>query len=194
MRRMSRAARPPRRRASAAPRAGSARRAAAAAGAGARRRTRAGWTPARRRASAGSPPEGTARSSGIGSTQAVSGSGSASAGLGGLGRSHVHRSRPPLAAAEHVEADVGGDPVEPGAQGRAALESVAARATPGRTSPGRRPRPRTRSRASGSSSRSARIGTPRGVAAARRRTRGRRSARSWGRPCYRPSVGAVMDR
>ena len=38
----------------------------------------------------------------------------------------VHRPRAPLLAVEHVEADVGRDPVEPAAEGRAALEAVEA--------------------------------------------------------------------
>ena len=70
----------------------------------------------------------------------------------------VHRPGAALRAVEHVEADVGGDAVQPGAQRGAALEPVEARARPGPSSPARRPRPRTPSRASGSSSRSARPG------------------------------------
>ena len=44
--------------------------------------------------------------------------------VGGVGRAHVHRPGPALAAPEHVEADVGGDPVQPGPHRRAALEAV----------------------------------------------------------------------
>ena len=40
------------------------------------------------------------------------------------GGPEIHRPRPPLAAVEHVEADVRRDAVEPGAQRRAALEAV----------------------------------------------------------------------
>ena len=69
------------------------------------------------------------------------------AGPRSIGR--ARRSRP----LEHVEADVGGDPVQPRAQRGAALEAVERRARRAATSPARRPRPRTASRACGSSSR-----------------------------------------
>ena len=44
--------------------------------------------------------------------------------VGGGRRAEVHRPGPPLGAAEHVEAHVRGDAVEPRPQGRAALEAV----------------------------------------------------------------------
>jgi hypothetical protein len=44
-------------------------------------------------------------------------------------RPEIHRARPPLAAVEHVEADVRRDPVQPRAQAGAALE--AGEAAPG---------------------------------------------------------------
>jgi len=47
-------------------------------------------------------------------------------GLGRTGAAEVHRARAARAAVEHVEADVRGDPVEPRAQRRAALEAVKA--------------------------------------------------------------------
>ena len=65
----------------------------------------------------------------------------------------VHRQRPALAAGELVEADVGGDPVEPGPQRRAALEVRPAPARRGPSSPAPRRRRRRPSRACGSSSR-----------------------------------------
>ena len=40
------------------------------------------------------------------------------------GRPEVDRQRPPLPPAQHVQADVGGDPVQPGAHARPALEPV----------------------------------------------------------------------
>ena len=67
----------------------------------------------------------------------------------------VDRQRPALAAARAVEADVGGDPVQPGAQRRPALEAGPAPARRGPSSPAPRPRRRRRTRACGSSSRSA---------------------------------------
>ena len=74
-------------------------------------------------------------------------------GVGGRRRPDVHGPRPALAAAQHVEAHVGRDPVEPRAQRRPALEGVDAASTPAPSSPARRRRPRTPSRASGSSTR-----------------------------------------
>ena len=65
-------------------------------------------------------PSGSARSS------VTSGSVCRFASIGSLRRAEVHRPRAPLAAFEHVQADVGGDPVEPGAQRRPALEAVEA--------------------------------------------------------------------
>ena len=87
-----------------------------------------------------------------------------------MGRARRWRAR------EHVEADVGGDAVEPGPQRRAALEAVEPRARPGPSSPGRRPRPRSRSRASGSSSRSAPGGGTRAPARGGRTARFARSS------------------
>ena len=146
-----RGAPPPPRPAIAGPRAGSARPAAWAAGAGARRRTPAGPCPAGTVRSAGSPPAGRIRPSGIGSIQAVSGSGAPSGASALARRIEVHRPRPTLAAPEHVEADVRGDPVQPRPERPTGPRSGRSRATPGPGSPGRRPRPRRRSRASGSS-------------------------------------------
>ena len=74
--------------------------------------------------SAGSAAVGTTMPSGTGSIQADSTSGGRSALLGRAGRAEVHRPRASLAAAEHVEADVRRDPVQPRAQLRAALEPV----------------------------------------------------------------------
>jgi hypothetical protein len=52
------------------------------------------------------------------------GPGEALEGVGGVGRTEVHRLGPPLAATKLVEAHVGGDAVQPRAQRRAALEGV----------------------------------------------------------------------
>ena len=123
---------------------------------------------------AGSVPSGSTRLSGIGPTQISSGSGSP----GSVARPEpagreVHRPGPPLRAAEHVQADVRRDPVQPGPQRRAALEPVEAAPGPHEACPARRPRPRRPSPASGSSSRSAPTGTP---PAATRSGRGRHVA------------------
>ena len=74
--------------------------------------------------SAGSPAVGTTRASGIGSIQSDSASGGRQRLVGGRGGDQVHRPSPALAGAEHVEADVGRDAVEPGAEGGATLEAV----------------------------------------------------------------------
>ena len=105
--------------------------------------------------------------SGIGSIQVTSERVCRLASIGLARRAEVHRQRAPLAAVQHVEADVGGDPVQPGAQRRAALEAVEARATRAASSPAPHPRPRTASRASGSSTRSAACAAPRAAARAR---------------------------
>ena len=112
--------------------------------------------------SAGSPPVGTTRSSGIGSIQVASASGGAERRVGARRRADrsIGRARR-WRAAEHVEADVGGDPVQPRPQRRRGPRTGRSRARRGRTSPGRRPRPRRPIRASGSSSRSARRGAAR---------------------------------
>ena len=73
----------------------------------------------------------------------------------------AQRGHAPRAAAQHVEADVRRDAVEPGAEQRAAVERVAGCATRAGTSPARRPRPRRTRRASGSSGRAARGGAAR---------------------------------
>ena len=44
--------------------------------------------------------------------------------LGGRSRAHLHRSSPALDVPLHVDAHVGGDPVEPGPHARATLEGV----------------------------------------------------------------------
>ena len=124
------------------------------AGAAARRRTRAGSSRAPRPRSAGSPSLGTTRPSGTGSIQVRLGQRGAERALSAdRERPEVHRPRAALAAAEHVEADVGRDAVQPRPQRRAALEARRSRATRAPASPGPRPRPRTPSRACGSSSR-----------------------------------------
>ena len=65
--------------------------------------------------------------SGIGSIQVASGSGGAERRVCGRRRAaEVHRPGPALRAVEHVEADVGGDAVQPRAQRGAALEPVEA--------------------------------------------------------------------
>ena len=117
------AARRPPRPTSSAPRAGSAPPAAAAAGAAARRRTPAGSTRARRRARPGrrrrAAPGRRDRLEPV-----VSGSGApeAAARPGRTGRD-PSAGRGAAGRCEHVEADVGGDPVEPGPQRRAALRT-----------------------------------------------------------------------
>ena len=45
-------------------------------------------------------------------------------GIGGQGRSQVHRPGPSFPSSEHVEADVRGDAIQPRSQGCAALESI----------------------------------------------------------------------
>ena len=112
--------------------------------AAARRRTRVGSSRASTVTSAGS---------GIGSIQVASGRCSGSrppAPARGRGPSAGAR-RPP--GAQHVEADVRRDPVEPRAQRRPRPRSARRCARRGRTCPARRPRRRTASRASGSSTR-----------------------------------------
>ena len=69
----------------------------------------------------------------------------------GLGE--IHRAGPSLAGAEHVEAHVRGDAVQPRPQRRAALEAVDVLPGADQRQLRRRPRPPTRRRASGSSSR-----------------------------------------
>ena len=56
--------------------------------------------------------------------QVASGSVSRLARCGRAGRAEVHGPGAPRCGPEHVQADVRGDPVEPGAQRRAALEAV----------------------------------------------------------------------
>ena len=74
--------------------------------------------------SAGSPSAGSTRASGMGWTQVFSGRARTQDRLGRGRRPEVHRPGPALAAAEHVEAHVGGDAVQPRPQRRAALEAV----------------------------------------------------------------------
>ena len=85
---------------------------------------------------------------------------------------------------EHVEADVGRDPVQPRAERRRGPRSGRARARPAPASPGPRPRPRRRSPASGSSSRSARYRWARRAVRSGRRAapvarHARQSAQPW---------------
>ena len=61
---------------------------------------------------------------------AVLGQGVAGTGRCRHGRPEIHRAGPPLASAEEVEADVGGDAVEPGAQRRPSLEAIDAAPRP----------------------------------------------------------------
>ena len=76
--------------------------------------------------SAGSRPVDSTRPSGIGSTHVASAQRWSQRGRGGLGRAEVDRERPALASLEHVEADVGGDAIQPRTQRRATLEPVVA--------------------------------------------------------------------
>ena len=76
--------------------------------------------------------------------------------------------RPAGPALEVGEADVGGDPVEPGAHRRAALELVGAPSTRAGTSPAPGPRPRAPTRTSGSSARAARAGSAASASGSRR--------------------------
>ena len=76
--------------------------------------------------SEGSPLSGTTRSSGTGRIHTFSGSGSGNGTSADLGRREVHRARPALLAAQHVETDVRHDAVQPRAQRGSPLEPVEA--------------------------------------------------------------------
>ena len=105
-----------------------------------------------RHARPGRRPPAATRPSGIGSIQVSSGS-AAPSGVSAVcaGPRSIGRARR-CAPAQHVEADVGRDAIQPRPQRRAALEAIVGCATPAPAFPGRRPPPRTPSRASGSSS------------------------------------------
>ena len=129
--------------------------------------------------SAGSPSSARTWRSSTGSTHAVRGTARRERGLDRLPRraGEVHRQRAPRPAGQLVEADVGGDAVQPRAQRRPALEVARAPARRGPSSPAPRRRRRRTSRACGSSSRSAPGGAR---AAAGRAARAVRSPR-WSR-------------
>ena len=177
-----RPSRPP---ASRARRGRSGRPAAAAAAPAARRGTRARSSPARRR------PRPAASSLGATSSSSSSGYGW-SHGTSANECSVVSRRD---VRAEHVEADVGRDAVQPGPEQRAAVEACRGRATPAGTSPARRPRPRRTTRASGSSGRAARAGAARSAprTPARRRHPVRPASLARLRLPVMPSARLAMD-
>ena len=75
-------------------------------------------------ATAAGSPSGTTWVSGTGSIQTASVRGGGERHVGVAGGSQVHRPGPALARAQHVEADVGRDPVQPRTQLGAALEAI----------------------------------------------------------------------
>ncbi len=96
-----------------------------AGGAAARRRTPAGSTRGIRATSAGSAPSGATLASAIGVIHSGLGQCRPEVRLDrGRRRAHLHRPGPPLHVALHVDADVGGDAVQPRADAGAALERV----------------------------------------------------------------------